>query len=118
MPLTETEKTRAKARKEQVEALHHHHFIGTGTNCAECGLLPADFFHNYVDPSGVVVPISETEGLRFQARNTENVTLYKHAFDLCESTGNCRECQLPLADALHDPVRGSATIIRNVDQNL
>lgn len=115
MPLSEVEKTRFKARNEQVEKLHHHEFLGAGPTCRECGLLPADAYHSWTEPSPVITPISESAGLRFQARNTENVSLYKHAFDLCESTGNCRECQLPLADALHDPVRGSATVRRNVD---
>jgi len=97
-----------------IEEMHHHEFLGSAATCRECGLLPADAFHSWTPPTPPGA-IGEAEGLRLLARNTDNVNLYKHAFDLCESTGNCRECQLPLADDLHDPVRGSATVRRNID---
>lgn len=116
MPFTEPEKRALKGRKQVVEALHQHEFLGVAATCRECGLLPADLLHNWVPVAPSITPISEADGLRFEARNTQQVDIYKHPFDLCESTGNCRECQLPLADDLHDPaVRGSATIRRNVD---
>lgn len=113
MPLTEPEKRAFLARNEAVEEMHHHEFKGAALACGECGLAAADDFHSWTPPTPVL-SISETEGLRLQARNDQNVTIYRHAFDLCESTGNCRECQLPLADDLHG-VRGTAGITRNVD---
>jgi len=113
MPLSEAEKTRANTRNEAVEQLHQHDFKGVALACGECGLAAADPFHSFTPP-GPVLSIDETEGLRLIARNGQNVTLYRHVFDLCESTGNCRECQLPLADDLHG-VRGSASITRNED---
>lgn len=113
MPLSEAEKVRLWTRNAMVEQMHHHEFKGAALACGECGQPTTDPFHSWA-PSTLPGTITETEGLRLQARNADNVTFYRHAFDLCESTGNCRECQLPLADALHG-VRGSATIKRNVD---
>ena len=114
MPLSEAEKTRQSTRNRMVEEMHQHDFKGAALACGECGLAAADPFHNYVPPGPAPGTITETEGLRLTARNGDNVTFYRHVFELCENTGNCRECQLPLADALHG-VRGSASITRNED---
>ena len=114
MPLSEAEKTRESTRNRMVEEMHQHDFKGAALTCGECGLAAADPYHSFVAPGPAPGTITETEGLRLQARNADNVTFYRHVFELCESTGNCRECQLPLADALHG-VRGSASITRNED---
>jgi len=113
MPLTEPEKTAANNRNEMVEQMHHHEMKGLAFVCGECGLAAADPFHSWTPPAPVG-SISELEGQALMTRNTENVALYRHTFELCESTGNCRECQLPLADDLHG-ARGSANITRNED---
>ena len=115
MPFTEPEKTRLKTRNELLEEIHQHDFKGSGPTCAECGLLPADPYHSWTRPPGVVVPISETEGLRFEARNTENIDLYKHRFFANESTRLCRECALPSGDEIHGLTRGTGIIKRNED---
>ncbi len=114
MPLTEPEKTAANDRNEMVEQMHHHEMKGLAFVCGECGQAAADPFHSWTPPGPAPGTITETEGLRLQARNVDNVTFYRHAFFLCESTGNCRECQLPLADDLHG-ARGSASLTRNED---
>lgn len=114
MPLSEAEKTRASTRNRMVEHLHQHDFKGGALTCGECGQAAADPYHSWTPPGPAPGTITETEGLRLQARNVDNVTFYRHVFELCESTGNCRECQLPLADDLHG-TRGSAGITRNED---
>jgi len=116
MPLSDAEKGRESNRNRMVEEMHQHDFKGAALTCGECGLAAADPFHAYVAPGPAPAPgtITETEGLRLQARNGDNVTFYRHVFELCESTGDCRECQLPLADVLHG-VRGSASLTRNED---
>lgn len=112
MPLTELEKRTALSRNEMLEQMHHHEFKGVALACGECGLSAADPLHSWTPP-GPVLSIDETEGQRLLTRNTQNKDIYKHPFALCESTGNCKHCQLPSGDEMHDAVSGTANISRS-----